>query len=67
LGGALGAAVLDVAFRKKWLVRDLDGRALNITEVGRRELRARFGICVERAPALTGSPPRVRPSVAAIR
>jgi DNA-binding transcriptional ArsR family regulator len=47
LGGALGAAVLDVAFRKKWLVRDLDSRALNITAAGRRELRARFGICIE--------------------
>jgi DNA-binding transcriptional ArsR family regulator len=67
LGGALGAAVLDVAFGKKWLVRDLDGRALNITEVGRRELSARFGICVERAPALSGSHPQVRRSVAAIR
>jgi hypothetical protein len=67
LGGALGAAVLDVAFKRKWLVRDLDSRALNITEVGRRELSARFGICLERAAALTGSHPQVRPSVAAIR
>jgi hypothetical protein len=67
LGGALGAAVLDVAFRKKWLVRDLDSRALSITAAGRRELSARFGICMERAAAPTGSHPPVRSSAAAIR
>jgi DNA-binding transcriptional ArsR family regulator len=67
LAGALGAAVLDVSFRKKWLIRDLDSRALNITVAGRRELAARFGICIERTPTLTGSNPEVRPSAAAIR
>jgi DNA-binding transcriptional ArsR family regulator len=67
LGGALGAAVLEVAFRKKWLVRDLDSRALSITEAGRRELSARFGIRVERTPGLTGSHPGGRASVAVIR
>jgi DNA-binding transcriptional ArsR family regulator len=67
LGGALGAAVLDVALRRKWLLRDLDGRALRITEAGRRELIARFGIRVERATMLPRSYPQVRPSVAAIR
>jgi DNA-binding transcriptional ArsR family regulator len=65
LGGALGAAVLDVAFRRKWLLRDLDSRALSITAAGRRELIARFGLCVERTPARTGSHPEFRPSVAA--
>jgi DNA-binding transcriptional ArsR family regulator len=67
LGGALGAAVLDVAFRRKWLIRDLDSRALNITLAGRRELGKRFGICIEPTPALTGGDPGIRPSVAAIR
>jgi DNA-binding transcriptional ArsR family regulator len=67
LAGALGAAVLDAAFKRKWLVRDLDGRALNITEAGRRELSARFGILVERIPSLTGSHRHLRPSAAAIR
>jgi hypothetical protein len=45
----------------------LDSRALNVTAVGRRELSARFGICLERTAALTGSRPQVRPFVAAIR
>jgi hypothetical protein len=44
LGGALGAAVLAMALRKKWLTRDLDSRALAITRTGQRELRARFGV-----------------------
>jgi DNA-binding transcriptional ArsR family regulator len=44
LGGALAAAVLAVALRKKWLTRDLDSRALAITRTGQRELRARFGM-----------------------
>jgi DNA-binding transcriptional ArsR family regulator len=44
LGGALGAALLRVALRHKWLVPDLDSRALTITPAGRRELRARFGL-----------------------
>jgi DNA-binding transcriptional ArsR family regulator len=43
LGGALGAAVLDVALKKKWLAKDLDCRALTITSLGRREMRSRFG------------------------
>jgi DNA-binding transcriptional ArsR family regulator len=44
LGGALGAAFLTLALRKKWVVRDLDSRALTVTVAGRRDLRARFGI-----------------------
>ena len=43
IGGALGAALLQVALKKRWLVRDLDSRALAITRAGRQELRARFG------------------------
>lgn len=49
LGGALGAALLDVALRRRWIVRDLDCRALHVTPLGRRELRARFGLVLERA------------------
>jgi DNA-binding transcriptional ArsR family regulator len=67
LAGALGAAVLGVALKKKWLVRDLDSRAFDITVAGRRELIARFGICLERTAELTGSHAQVRPAVAAIR
>jgi DNA-binding transcriptional ArsR family regulator len=38
LGGALGAAVLATAQRRRWVVPHLDSRALRITELGRREL-----------------------------
>lgn len=44
LGGAIGAAVLQVALNRKWVVRELDSRALLVTRVGRRELLARFGL-----------------------
>ena len=44
LGGALGAALLSVALKKKWVVPDLDSRALSVTTAGRREMRARFGL-----------------------
>jgi len=46
IGGALGAALLNVALTKRWLVQDLDGRALGVTSRGRRELLTRFGIHV---------------------
>jgi DNA-binding transcriptional ArsR family regulator len=44
LGGALGAALLSAAFRRKWVTQDLDSRALSLTTLGRREMRSRFGI-----------------------
>ena len=44
LAGALGAELLNLALKRKWIVRDLDSRALGITPAGKRELRARFGI-----------------------
>ena len=44
LGGALGAAVLHLLFQRRWVVRDLDSRALQVTAAGRRELRSRFGV-----------------------
>jgi len=44
IGGALGAALLGLALRRRWLVRDLDSRVLSVTPAGRRDLRARFGI-----------------------
>jgi hypothetical protein len=30
--------------KRKWVTQDLDGRALAITAVGRREMRLRFGL-----------------------
>jgi DNA-binding transcriptional ArsR family regulator len=46
LGGALGAALLKVALKKKWVVHDLDSRALSVTSFGRREMLTRFGLHV---------------------
>lgn len=43
LGGALGAAVLELALQQKWVVRDLHSRALEVTPRGRREMASRFG------------------------
>ncbi|MFZ0320297.1 MAG: helix-turn-helix transcriptional regulator [Candidatus Sulfotelmatobacter sp.] len=47
VGGALGAALLKSALKRRWVAQDLDSRALNITGRGRREISARFGIDLE--------------------
>jgi DNA-binding transcriptional ArsR family regulator len=44
IGGAVGAALLNVAIKRKWVMQELDSRALAITKVGRREMRIRFGL-----------------------
>ena len=44
LGGSLGAALLTLALKKKWLTRELDSRALTLTPQGRREFKTRFGL-----------------------
>jgi hypothetical protein len=44
IAGALGAALLDSALKRKWVLQDLDGRALEITRLGRREMLTRFGL-----------------------
>jgi DNA-binding transcriptional ArsR family regulator len=44
VGGAVGAALLNLALERKWVIQDLDSRALSITRVGLREMRARFGV-----------------------
>jgi len=44
LGGAIGAALLQVALKRKWLFQHLDSRALAVTRHGRREFEARFGL-----------------------
>jgi DNA-binding transcriptional ArsR family regulator len=46
LAGALGAAVLNTVLKKKWVLQDLDSRALSVTRLGRQELLTRFGIQV---------------------
>jgi DNA-binding transcriptional ArsR family regulator len=44
VGGALGAALLTVALKRKWVLQELDSRALSVTGLGRRELLTRFNI-----------------------
>jgi DNA-binding transcriptional ArsR family regulator len=44
VGGALGAALLGIALKRKWVVQDLDSRALEVTRYGRREMVSRFGV-----------------------
>ena len=44
IAGALGSALLRTALKKRWVTQDLDSRAIRITNVGRREMSARFGV-----------------------
>lgn len=44
LAGALGAALLNLALKRKWVIRDLDSRALSVTRIGVREMNTRFGV-----------------------
>jgi DNA-binding transcriptional ArsR family regulator len=46
LGGAIGAALLQLALRNKWVAGDLDSRALSVTARGRREMLLLFGLNV---------------------
>jgi len=48
IGGALAAAILDAALKRKWVERDLNSRALEITNYGKREMRSRFGVQFDR-------------------
>jgi hypothetical protein len=38
IGGALGAALLKLALGRRWVTREAHGRALRLTELGRREI-----------------------------
>ncbi|HEY2254054.1 MAG TPA: transcriptional regulator, partial [Variovorax sp.] len=44
LGGALGAACLDLALRRGWVRQELDGRALALTPKAEREMPELFGL-----------------------
>lgn len=46
IGGALGAALLMIALKKRWVAQHLDSRALSVTNLGRREFQARFELQV---------------------
>jgi DNA-binding transcriptional ArsR family regulator len=38
IGGALGAALLKLALSRKWMTQDMEGRALRLTDIGKREI-----------------------------
>jgi hypothetical protein len=44
VGGALGAALLSAALKRRWVVQDEDSRALRVTGTGRREMLTRLGL-----------------------
>jgi len=44
LGGAIGAALLKLALKRRWVTQDLDTRALSLTRHGQRELLTKFGL-----------------------
>jgi DNA-binding transcriptional ArsR family regulator len=44
VGGALGAALLKAALKRKWVIKELDSRVLCVTSLGRREMLTRFGL-----------------------
>ena len=46
IAGALGAVLLKIALQRKWVIQDLDSRALRVTAAGNRHMAARFGICI---------------------
>jgi DNA-binding transcriptional ArsR family regulator len=46
LAGALGAGLLQAVLDRKWIVSDLDSRALEVTRAGHRAFHERFGIVI---------------------
>lgn len=44
LGGALGAKLLAMMVRERWVERDLDSRAQGITQTGQRQFKENFDI-----------------------
>jgi DNA-binding transcriptional ArsR family regulator len=44
LGGALGAAILHLALKKRWVTQQLDSRILTVTGTGRREMQVHLGL-----------------------
>jgi DNA-binding transcriptional ArsR family regulator len=46
MGGLLGAAILGLALKRKWLAKDLDGRGLSPTVLGQKEFHRHFGVVV---------------------
>lgn len=44
LGGAIAAALLRLAFSRRWLAAEPDSRAVRVTALGRRELQSILGV-----------------------
>jgi DNA-binding transcriptional ArsR family regulator len=44
VAGAVGAAFLQAALKKNWVIENLDSRALSLTRIGRREILSRFNL-----------------------
>lgn len=44
IAGAVGSAFLVMALKKRWVLQELHSRALDLTALGRRELKTRFGV-----------------------
>jgi DNA-binding transcriptional ArsR family regulator len=44
LGGAVGAALLQLALKRKWVLQEPGSRALTITKLGQQEMLTRFGV-----------------------
>jgi len=44
VAGSLAAALLKTALKRRWVIQDLDGRALRVTSLGRREMLTRFDL-----------------------
>ena len=44
MAGALAAALLKAALKRRWVVKDLDSRALRVTPLGRRVLNRHFNL-----------------------
>jgi DNA-binding transcriptional ArsR family regulator len=44
IGGAVGAMLLTLALKRKWVTPDVETRALTVTQKGRREIQQYFGI-----------------------
>lgn len=51
IGGAIGAALLTLALKRKWVIQDLDSRALTITRIGRRDMQNLFGLQINSGSA----------------
>ncbi len=44
LGGALASALLHAALQRKWVIQDVDSRALEVTRLGRRQWKQFVGL-----------------------